>query len=135
MAGNAHIRRPTDYDTSRPVSISIEDDFLPQGERKPAAPPERLLALSVIWQAVSDLQNLRLGRPHDATHYTAAAFLVGRDDYQPILRFWCQVANVDQAAVTARAWRQLRTRLVMVLRQGPPAPRRPGRKPRTIPHV
>lgn len=135
MAGNSQIRRLTHYETRRPVTIDMDDAFLPDAAKAPEAPPERLLALSVIWQAVLDLQTLRLGRPAEAHHYTAAAFLTGREDYLPTLRFWCQVAHVDAEAVTARAWQQLRTRLSAALRQGPPTPGKRGPKPRTTAHV
>jgi hypothetical protein len=135
MAGNSHIRRLTHYDTRRPVPVDVEDALLPGAEREPEAPPERLLALSVIWQAVSDLQQYRLGAPVTEDHYSAAAFLTGREEYLPTLMFWCQVAHVDAEAVTARAWRQMRPRLASALRYGPPAVRKRGPKSRTVAHV
>ena len=127
MAGNSQIRRLADYTTRRPVVVDTDTDFLPVAPAAPEAPPERVLALSVIYQAVADVRALRLGYQPDEYHYSAAAFLTGREDYRIMLRFWCQVADIDAGDVTARAWRDMRTRLAVALRYQAPIVKRSPR--------
>lgn len=84
----------------RAIVRAPEEDALPEVPRRPS-PPERVLALAVIFQALLDLE-LRAMDP--GPRYTAAAFLTGHPDYVAIRDFWCAVADVDPAQLAAQAW-------------------------------